>query len=161
MAKTTLEFSLVAGGSRFDFNFMEIPSELSGLGGKKLAALIQLEGGSRVIQTFGNVPHDAITWHGLILGPGSFSRWAQLDGFRTSSQTVTLTYGQFKWTGVLEETTLLPGFEGYLPYHAKFLPQADQSSINISQVPQQSIDQAALAGVSAVTSAAGAAQASS
>jgi hypothetical protein len=156
--KTTLEFSLVAGNARFDFNFMEIPSTLQGLGGKKLAALIQLEGGTRVVQTFGNVPHDSISWQGLILGPNSFSRWAQLDGFRTSAATVTLTYGQFKWTGVLEETELLPGFEGYLPYRARFLPQADQSSVNVVPSPPQTTDQAAIASVNATSVAAGNAQ---
>lgn len=160
MAKTELTFSLQAGGSTFKFAFMEVPSELMGLGGKKLAALIQLEGGTRAIQTFGNVPHDAISWRGLILGPGSFDRWKQLDGFRTSAQPVTLTYGPFKWQGVLEETELLPGFEGYLPYRAKFLVVADVSSQNIASVPKQSIDQAALSGVSSVNTAASAAQAS-
>lgn len=157
--KTVLEFSLRAGNAVFNFADMEVPSVLEGIGGKKLAALIQLEGGTRVVQTFGNVPHDMISWHGLILGPGSFARWAQLDGFRTSAAKVTLTYGPFKWVGVLDETALLPGFEGYLPYHAKFLPEADQSVINIGAIPPQTIDQSGNAAVQTASTAAANAQA--
>ena len=158
--KTELTFSLQAGGSTFKFQFMEVPSELMGLGGRKLATLIQLEGGQRVVQTFGNVPHDAITWRGIIFGPNSFNRWAEFDGFRTSASPVTLTYGQFKLIGVLEETELLPGFEGYLPYRAKFLVQSYRDLNAIPLAPTQSINQSAAASVSAVTSAAISAQAS-
>jgi hypothetical protein len=158
--KTTLTFSLTAGNAVFTFGAMEVPSSLEGFGGKKLAALIQLEGGTRVVQTFGNVPHDAISWHGLILGPDSFSRWAQLDGFRTSSVPVTLTYGQFTWVGILEETQLLPGFEGYLPYHAKFLVQSDKNTVNVVPSPPQTTDQAASSAVSGVSVASVACQAS-
>ena len=142
--KTHLTFSLSAGTSTFKFRDLEIPSELMGLGGKKLAVLIQLEGGQRVIQTFGNVPHDAITWRGIILGPKSFERWAQLDSFRSQQNLITLTYGTLQWTGVLEETELLPGFEGYLPYRIKFMPQGNPSVLNIPSTPTVTTNQAAV-----------------
>ena len=159
-AKTPLEFSLKAGNARFDFQFMEVPTEIMGLGGKKLATLIQLEGGTRVVQTFGNVPFDAITWKGIIFGPDSFGRWAELDGFRTSQDAVTLTYGVFSLIGVLDECELLPGFEGYLPYRAKFLPQADQSVFAVPLVPPQTTDQSGNSAVQTAGSAAANAQAS-
>ena len=157
--KTPQTFYLSAGDASFHFDGMEIPSALEGLGGKKLAALIQLEGGTRVVQTFGNVPHNEISWHGLILGPNSFQRWAQLDGFRTSASPVTLVYGPFTLIGILEETQLLPGFEGYLPYHAKLLVQRDASNLNIPLVPPQTIDQSGNQAVSAAMTAAQNAQA--
>lgn len=125
--KSTLEFSLAAGTARVDFRELEIPSTLDSLGGHKLFALLQFTDGSRVIQTFGNVPVKAMRWRGVILGQESFDRAKALDGMRRTRAQVTLTYGPFRFTGILAAFLVRPGFEGFLPYDAEFVPDTDLS----------------------------------
>ena len=55
--------------------------------------------------------------------------------------SATLTYGPFTLTGVLKSVKLMPGFEGYIPYHATFEPDTDTTAQ--AAPPQQAPTQAA------------------
>ena len=122
-----LEFSLSGPSSRFDFSGFEVPEHLDALGGEQITALHQFVGGRRVIQTFGPIPFSAITWSGILLGTNTFVRAFALDALRRSGQQLVLTYGSYKYQGVLKSVKFTPGNEGYIPYSCSFQPDTDVS----------------------------------
>ena len=115
--KGILKFSLQSSAGQFIFDGFEVPATLDSLGTDEVTTLHQFPGGRRVLQTFGEVPRDTITWSGIIFGPDSFGRFKQLNALVGPNLT-TLTYGPFKFNGVFKSCKGTPGFEGYIPYHA-------------------------------------------
>ncbi len=158
-AKTIpLEFSLASDTAKVSFREMEIPSQLTSLGGKAIAAMYQFPGGRRVIDVFGKVPPDRISWQGIILGPNSFERATELDDMR-GRNPATLTYGPSSWTGVLQDFSPVPGFEGFIPYTAVFLPAAQKGLPLGLDLSTPSLDVSAQAAIAACNAAVAAAQA--
>ena len=156
MPKSTLEFSLANAATRFDFTGFEIPASLEALGSDNISVLHQFPGGRRVFQSFGVVPQKEITWHGLIFGPNSFTRAQQLQAMVGPLQT-TLTYGPYSFTGLVKSVKPTPGFEGYVPYHVVFEPDAETSNraVQSAQATDQvsAVSQGISAGQQAATAA--------
>jgi hypothetical protein len=125
--KGVLEFSLRNSQASFIFLAFEVPSHLDSLGVDEISVMHQFPGGRRVIQTFGEVPPKEIRWDGIIFGPDSFSRVEQLRGM-VSSNTCTLTYGPYRFQGILKSVLPKPGYEGQIPYSALFEPTVELST---------------------------------
>lgn len=118
----------------FQFQDFEVPEELT-LGGSQQEATHQFPGGRRSVQVFGAVPPERIPFSGIIQGPGSFQRAKALDAIRISGQPCTLSYGLWKYVGILKKFDPKIKHEGWVPYTAEFLPTQDQSQAGITTAP--------------------------
>jgi hypothetical protein len=95
MSDTTINL----GG--FQFRDLEIPSQIN-FGGDHKLVVHELVGGQRIIDAMGRMDTN-ISWEGLITGPDSIDRALQLENFRTSGQTVSLTWFNLSFNVVVEK----------------------------------------------------------
>jgi hypothetical protein len=130
---SNLQFKLESATDLFVFEDFEIPSHLDSLGSDEVTTLHQFPGGRRVIQAFGKVPRESITWSGILIGADSMDRFKQLNALVGPNST-TLTYGPFKFVGLFKSCKGTPGFEGYIPYHATFVPTIDLTDQALSPI---------------------------
>jgi hypothetical protein len=128
LAQGQIEFSLASAQGRFDFVDFEIPEVITGLGGEVVSAKHRFPGGKQIIQTFGAVPTSAISWNGRFLGAGVFHRIQTLDAMRRAQLECVLTYGQFKFNGIIKSFLPRPGHEGDVSYSLTFEPSTDVSA---------------------------------
>jgi hypothetical protein len=130
-----LPLTLQTQNITFTFTDFESPPEIHALGGEQLRAVHQFIGGRRVLQTLGPVPHRVITWSGIFLGPNAEDRALALDALRISGVAATLSYSRWSYEGALVKLELKPGFQGFLPYVATFIPTVDQSQSGAFNTP--------------------------
>lgn len=84
----------------FEFRDLEIPSEIN-FGGDHKLVVHELVGGQRVIDAMGRNDTN-ISWEGLITGSDAIDRALQLESFRTSGETVTLSWFNLTYDVVVE-----------------------------------------------------------
>ncbi len=84
----------------FEFRDLEIPSEIN-FGGDHKLVVHELVGGQRIVDAMGRNDTN-ISWEGLITGSDAIDRALQLEGFRTSGQTVTLSWFNLTYEVVVE-----------------------------------------------------------
>lgn len=84
----------------FEFRDLEVPDKIN-FGGDHKLVVHELVGGQRVIDAMGRNDTN-IEWEGLITGPDAIDRALTLEGFRTSGQTVTLTWFSLSYNVVVE-----------------------------------------------------------
>lgn len=95
MSDTTINL----GG--FQFRDLEVPSQIN-FGGDHKLVVHELVGGQRIIDAMGRMDTN-ISWEGLITGPDAIDRALQLEHFRTSGQTVTLSWFNLSYDVVVEK----------------------------------------------------------
>ncbi len=147
-----IEFSLRSNASSITFREFEVPQQLVSLGGKVLHSLYQFPGGRREVDTFGAVPPDSISWEGIIMGSDGYERLSEIDGLRAHAP-VTLTYGPFRYSGILSEFLAVPGFLGYIPYRATFIPTKQTGYDLVPDKAKPSLDLGAQAALAALNMA--------
>ncbi len=91
--------TITLGG--FTFRDLEIPSQIN-FGGDHKLVVHELVGGQRIIDAMGRMDTN-ISWEGLITGPDSIDRALQLESYRTSGQTVTLSWFSLSYEVVVEK----------------------------------------------------------
>lgn len=107
------------------FADFEIPSKITGLGGKQALAKHVLVGGKRVTDAMGPEPTDP-AWEGRFRGSNAESRAQQLDAIKDAGQEVLLTFGSFQYMVVIEEFGFdyMQAYE--IPYRIKcYITQVD------------------------------------
>ena len=97
------------------FQDFEVPETLK-FGGKQMLAVHKFIGGARQIDAMG-VDDIDISWTGILRGANTASRIQQLDAMRIVGQQVSLVWGQFQRTVVIEEFTVSYERQGFwCPY---------------------------------------------
>lgn len=91
--------TITLGG--FQFRDMEIPEKIN-FGGEHKLVVHELVGGERIIDAMGRNDTN-IEWTGLIQGPDAIDRALQLESFRTSGQTITLSWFNLSYDVVVEK----------------------------------------------------------
>lgn len=107
---------------------LEIPQEIGDIGGRQSIVKHEFPGGLITITPLGAFPHP-ISWTGIMTGTDAFARSQQLDRLRALGNEVTLSYGEFAWTGVISAYAAKPKHQWYVPYTIQFEPTADLSGI--------------------------------
>jgi hypothetical protein len=116
----------------FTFVEFEVPETLKSLGGEQMSAAHKFPGGRKVIQTFGAFPFDTIDWSGIIQGAGAFQRAILLDSIRQGGIQCALTYGVWKYVGILKQCRIDVRNQAWIPYSVVFEPAEDQSQAGAS-----------------------------
>jgi hypothetical protein len=109
----------------FQFTETEIPERIS-FGGEQRAAVHQLVGGARVVDSMGR--SDApLSWAGWLVGPGALDRARYLDGLRVDGQQLTLTWSEFSYTVIVQRFEA--AFERFykIPYQISCLVVEDNT----------------------------------
>lgn len=127
MATEQTPLTLTCPNLNFSFAEFEVPETLKSLGGTQQHSRQRFPGGRQVIQTLGAFPHDSIKWSGIINGPNAFPRAILLDSIRQGGAPCTLSFGLWKYVGILSELELDVRSQGWIPYTAEFTPAEDQS----------------------------------
>jgi hypothetical protein len=84
----------------FAFSRYEIPEHLN-FGGEQMLAVQKLVGGTRVVDAMGR--DDApIEWSGLFFGQNALERAQYLDGLRVAGKPLSLRWGDFDYTVVIQ-----------------------------------------------------------
>lgn len=91
--------TITLGG--FQFRDLEIPEKIN-FGGEHKLVVHELVGGERIIDAMGRNDTN-IEWTGLIQGSDAIDRALQLENFRTSGQTVTLSWFNLTYQVVVEK----------------------------------------------------------
>lgn len=91
--------TITLGG--FQFRDMEIPEKIN-FGGEHKLVVHELVGGERIIDAMGRNDTN-IEWTGLIQGSDAIDRALQLENFRTSGQTITLSWFNLSYEVVVEK----------------------------------------------------------
>lgn len=84
------------------FQDFEIPSQITGLGGKQMLAKHVLIGGARVTDAMGPDDGDP-SWSGRFRGSNARERARLLDAMRVSGKTLVLSFDVFLYLVVIEE----------------------------------------------------------
>lgn len=119
--------TLTCPSLNFTFQEFEVPESLKSLGGTQMHARHRFPGGRQVIQTFGAFPHDEIKWAGIIQGVGAFQRAVLLDSIRQGGQQCALSYGLWKYVGIVSALDIDVRNQSWIPYSIDFTPAQDQS----------------------------------
>ena len=82
------------------FQRFEIPETVN-FGGKQALTTHKLPGGERIIDAMGR-DDDDITWQGRFRGNQAVSRARAVDRMRSAGKPVTLTWGTFRYTVMVE-----------------------------------------------------------
>jgi len=106
----------------------EIPQELGDIGGKQTLVKHEFPGGLITIKPLGAFPHP-ITWSGILTGTDAFARSQKLDRIRAVGNEVTLSYGQFAWSGYVASFHAKPKHQWFVPYTITFEPTVDLSGV--------------------------------
>lgn len=113
-----------ADGTSIQFEHAEVPEEIP-FGGAQMMAVHQFVGGKRQIDTLG--PSDApITWSGIFFGPVAQYRARYLDTLRRNGLPVTLTWGQWRYTGVIQHFVGKIRQPWNIPYTITVIVQQDE-----------------------------------
>src|ERR1700743_2653351 len=117
----------------------EVPSagDFGDIGGKQMLVKHEFPGGLITITPLGAFPHP-VTWSGILTGSDAFARIQKLDRIRAVGNEVTLSYGQFAWSGYVAAFHAKPRHQWYVPYTITFEPTADLSGVGT--VPFSLID---------------------
>ena len=131
------------------FTGTEIPEKLYPVGGTQTLAIHEFPGGVRTIQSLGAFPPRSIGWSGLLAGPTAFTRSFAIDRLRVAGAAIHLTYGAFRWKGVVSEYSATIHNEWIVRYHIEFVPAVDESTPPVppSVSPNVSALHASLAGL--------------
>jgi hypothetical protein len=107
---------------------LEIPEEIGEIGGRQTLVKHEFPGGLITITPLGAFPHP-VSWTGILTGSDAFARAQQLDRIRALGNEVTLSYGDFAWTGMVASFSAKPKHQWYVPYTIMFEPIADLSGV--------------------------------
>ena len=116
---------------------LEIPSRLNDLGGIQKSAVHEFPGGYRTIQPLGSFP-EPLNWRGTFLGGNAFARHFQMDALRRNGATAYLTYGPWRWQGILTRFQTEARYQNYCAYRATFEPAVDLTASGQAQKPSPS-----------------------
>ncbi len=123
-AQTTVAPFTIAG---FQLLGTEVPQRLTFLGGEQKTAIHDFPGGVRTIQSLGAFPA-RLSWSGLLAGTSAFERSYAIDRFRVAGANVEVSYGQWKWSGVILSYHATVQHQWLVNYEIEFMPDADLSS---------------------------------
>lgn len=122
------------------FADFEIPSKISGLGGKQTLAKHVLLGGARVTDAMGQEDGDP-SWEGRFRGDNATDRAQALDAMRISGQEFSLSWGVFFYSVVIEEFTFDYERSYEIPYRIKcYITQVITPDVPASLDDQVSAD---------------------
>ena len=85
------------------FQAQEVPERID-IGGAQSLTVHKLPGGQRVIDAMGR-DDTALSWSGIMLGPGAEQRLLLLDSLRVSGQQITLAFGTMSYAVVVANFT--------------------------------------------------------
>jgi hypothetical protein len=86
----------------FQFQGLEIPAEIQGVGAQQRLAVHKFPGGARIIDAMG-VDYSPLSWSGLFFGSGSLSRLATLKTLAAAGQPLSLTWHTFNYTVLIRD----------------------------------------------------------
>lgn len=113
-----------ADGTSIVFEASEVPEHIP-FGGDQMVAVHQFVGGKRQVDTLG--PSDApITWSGIFFGPIAQYRARYLDTLRRNGQPVTITWGQWRYIGVISKFIGTIRQPWNIPYTITVIVQQDE-----------------------------------
>ncbi len=112
----------------FTFSNLELPQQLTSLGGDQRVAVHEFPGGVRTVQSLGAFPPDEIRWKGIFTGVTALPRSYTLDRLRVTGAPIVLTYGPQKWSGVIKTFNSHVKNQWLINYDILFVPQVDLSS---------------------------------
>ena len=83
------------------FTGQEVPDRID-IGGAQALQVHKLPGGSRVVDVMGR-DDAALSWGGIMIGPGAEQRMLSIDAIRTAGQPITLAFGTSSYTVVVSD----------------------------------------------------------
>lgn len=127
-------FLTIGGVVLSDF---EVPEQFGDIGSKQTLVKHEFPGGLITIRPLGSFPHP-VTWNGLLTGTDAFDRAQKLQRIAAVGNEVTLSYGQFAWSGYVSSFVAKPRHQWLVPYTITFEPTADLSGVGT--IPFSDID---------------------
>lgn len=122
----------------------EVPQSLAELGGTQALQVIDFPGGTRTIQTLGAFPAP-LSWKGVLLGPQAFDRAAQLDRLRVAGSEVAVSFGPWKYAGVINKFIFSVQSQWQVDYTINIIVRQDFSGNSTTpssnQTPEATIQQ--------------------
>lgn len=112
-------------GDYFTFRNFEVPDRAP-FGGEQALSVHKLIGGQRIIDAMGRDDQD-ISWSGLFLSADADVRARIIDQFRVAGQPMLLTWGEHRYTVLIQ--SFRPSYEqpGKVPYSITFTVLLDQT----------------------------------
>lgn len=98
MPDTTLNLGSV------QFQALEIPTEIGGIGGMQSLAVHRLVGGNRVVDAMGK-DYPPLNWAGLFFGSTAVARMQALQSLLDSGAAQTLSWGAYNYSVIIREFT--------------------------------------------------------
>ncbi|WP_051949300.1 hypothetical protein [Methylosinus sp. PW1] len=142
------QFQLKLGN--FVFQEFEIPSKITGLGGKQTIAKSQLIGGLRVVDAMGADNAD-LSWDGRFRGIDALKRAQTLDRMRKGGEVFQLRWGGLYYEVVISDFTFDYLRMQEIEYRITVVVVYDSNTVFVPPAPAESLVQSDLDAASKLT----------